>query len=694
MRTKVTLVLVFLNVALFFFIFKFERAWRTDEQLREVRRLVLGPEAADIRSLTVNSTVSGSSFSLERRGEVWWLTKPLEWPANPHAVSGIVQALKLLEHETSFSTTDLAKNGVSLATYGLDHPRLAVVFTSAEPGTAASPSTLKIGDATNDRLYILSPDGERIHVVSRALADTLALTLDQLRAPPLFTIPVFEARSLRVQSGGADQTHGADQLRGGATAGVPVRIRRDGARWTFESPHSGRGSKTDIEIAINGLDSLRAKTFDPANPPATRPAAAPALRITLEGNNRSETLYLGDPVAPPAAGVHAPEVEYYAQLEGSEPGGKPRAAIFTVVVPAELKAKLDNAPVTLRERRVLDFDPHNVTAITLAAPLQPNQPTITLQRLDPTATAADGGDWQLIRRGDPTSGPQTLPADRAAVQRLLDQLRLLSAKTTDGFVNDAPGDDQLENYGFKRPEREVTLTLSEPGASRAGTVPASAKNTTLVLQIASDANHKTYARVDPALNPKASSVYAVDFEFDRELQVTPLAWRNRQLRERLPDAARITALTLAPVAEGATPVYTHTLTAGETWDAALAAEPSARKDALTKVLAQLVSLHAQSFLQEKFTDKIFVAGEERPWRYRLDATVSLPGGTGGEQTSTLTLFLGERVGGAQQYAGSKELDVVFALDQPLLDALVPLLYPRDPGPPPAESPKPEPPVAK
>ena len=40
------------------------------------------------------------------------------------------------------------------------------------------------------------------------------------------------------------------------------------------------------------------------------------------------------------------------------------------------------------------------------------------------------------------------------------------------------------------------------------------------------------------------------------------------------------------------------------------------------------------------------------------------------------------------------LDVVFALDQPLLDALVPLLYPRDPGPPPAESPKPEPPVAK
>ena len=31
MRTKVTLVLLFLNVALFFFIFRFERRWRTDD---------------------------------------------------------------------------------------------------------------------------------------------------------------------------------------------------------------------------------------------------------------------------------------------------------------------------------------------------------------------------------------------------------------------------------------------------------------------------------------------------------------------------------------------------------------------------------------------------------------------------------------------------------------------------------------
>ena len=50
MRTKVTLVLVFLNVALFFFIFKFERGWRTERASLEARRRVLGPESADIRT--------------------------------------------------------------------------------------------------------------------------------------------------------------------------------------------------------------------------------------------------------------------------------------------------------------------------------------------------------------------------------------------------------------------------------------------------------------------------------------------------------------------------------------------------------------------------------------------------------------------------------------------------------------------
>ena len=87
-------------------------------------------------------------------------------------------------------------------------------------------------------------------------------------------------------------------------------------------------------------------------------------------------------------------------------------------------------------------------------------------------------------------------------------------------------------------------------------------------------------------------------------------------------------------------------------------------------------------MQDTFTDKVTFAGEERAWKYKLEATISLPGGAGGEQTSVTSLLLTERGGGAQQLAGAKEADAVFEIDQAFLDALWSLTY-RDPGPPPA-----------
>jgi hypothetical protein len=71
---------------------------------------------------------------------------------------------------------------------------------------------------------------------------------------------------------------------------------------------------------------------------------------------------------------------------------------------------------------------------------------------------------------------------------------------------------------------------------------------------------------------------------------------------------------------------------------------------------------------DRFVDRVNVAGEERGWRYRIDATITLTGG-GGEQTSTTSLRLTQRVGGDRQLAGSPEFNVVFEIEQPFVDAL-------------------------
>ena len=667
MRTKVTLVLIFLNVALFFFIFKFERNWRTEAASREARRRVLGPEAADIRSLEVTSTAVGGSFSLERTRDTWFLTKPLDWPANPHAASTIVHELQLLEHETAFAVADLPKNNLSLADYGLEKPKIIVTFSSrdpAVPGGAPRPTTeLRIGDTTKDgkRLYVLSPDRQRVHIVNRSLVDSLSIPLEQLRADTLLSVRVFEARSLRVV-----QTASADPARGGTPApGMRVTVRRDGTRWTFEAPHTARASKTAVELVINELNALRAKSFPSAAP---SPAAAPVLRITIEGNNRHETFFIGEPVTAAATALSRPTeprgepaaspalitTEYYAQLEG-------RNAIFTVAMSPQLLDALRNAQTALRETRILEFDASAVTKIELSSPMQPNQALLTLQRLEPPPGQAANvaPPWQIVRRGDGAQGPQTLPADRGAVQRLLEQLSLLSAKT---FKSDAPTGADLEEWGFNRPSREIALTLA-------------GSTTPLVLRIGTDANRSAfYARVGTPTDA-GTSIYQISPEIEQYLQLSPPAWRDRAVTEPLPATARINAFKLTDLESKQVLFETAVDATGEPSTAPR--DPKAVKDVITALRA----LRAKEFVPGGFAERITAAGDERPWRFQLDAAITLPGAAGAEQARTLTLFFTERLGGTQMFAGSKELDTVFSLEQPLVDALWSLAYgSRDPGP--------------
>ncbi|HOY54340.1 MAG TPA: DUF4340 domain-containing protein [Opitutaceae bacterium] len=632
MRTKVTLILIFLNVALFGFIFYVRPKFDIEEKIKATRTRVLGPESADIQSLTL---VAGpQTTALARRGEAWSITAPFNWPANPHAVSSILKELQLLEHETSFLVADLPKTGMTLADYGLDHPAASIAFTTTATPT---PVTLQLGKGTTDgnRLYILSPDGERIHVVNRRLATLLATPPEQLRSDELLSIPVFEVRSFNLQN----------------AANLRIRVRRDGDRWAFETPIDARASKTATELTIAGLAALRAKTFitEPLAPELT-PSSSASLRITLEGNNRSETLLLGAPRSTPAA--DATEIEFYAQIEKSDY----KSVVFTVSVPKPLLDQLSNAQKALRETHLYSLDPRTVTSIALRAP---RQPELTLQRVD---ASGDTITWQSITRSGEQASPSQ-PADAGLVRHLIDNLNNLTAAE---FLSDAPSRADEEAWGFNQPEREIVVT----------TTGSTTQTTTLRIGVGANRGSTAYAQFSDA-----HFVYAIDAEILRKVPVEPRAWRNRILRE-LPAGARITALAIIPLGTpDAAPLYQRQLDGAQTWDEALAAEPADRQSAIRTLLAQLRQLRAKNFAGDHFTATVATGGPERPWSYKLVATVALEGGAAGGQTSTQEILLSDRIGGTTQLAGAQDLDALFEIEQPFTDALWTLIYgPRDPGP--------------
>ena len=672
MRTKVTLVLLFLNVALFFFIFRFEREWRTEQAMLESRKRVLGPEAANLRTLEIAGPAGTPVLRLERRGETWSLTAPLEWPANQNAVQVILNQLKLLEHEASFAVADLARSAMSLADYGLDSPQASVTFEPASTGSDESgpAQTLRIGaeTPTGNRLYVLSPDGARVHVVNRSLLDSLRLTADQLRAPTFFSIPFFEVRSLSVQTA--------------AAANLRTRVRRgEGDRWMLENPIIARANRTEVQLTINRLNALETRTFlgtERGNRElAEKAGLGPrALRVTLEGNNRRETLLLGSEIGrlPVAEDPNAePDFELHAKLENEL---EDRSPVFSVAVPAVLLKTLRNAQVELRDRRILDLEQRTITSVSLSAP---GLPELSLQRLD---AGAGGTAWQMIRRSE-GNGSAPVPADREIVERLLLHLQALSARE---FLTDAPGAPDLETWGLATPrqaERVITLSL-------AGGPEAAPATVTLLLGASAGRDDLIYAKL-----ANQDSVFLVEPLILRATPVVPRVYRERVLRD-LPAGARITGITLRRNADSSV-LYQLTLNGDQTWEAAVAGETEPRREALLALRDELRTLRAQAFVIDGFPATIPINGEETVWAYRLDATLALVGGDGGAAT-TSSLYFSERLGGSTQLAGSPDLQggVVFEARQPLLDALWTLVYgPRDPGPPaslppPAPAPAPTP----
>ena len=644
MRSKVTVILIFLNVVLFYYIFHYEGAFFRDKATLEARKKVYGPEVATIESITRTSR-TGPALKIERRGESWWIAQPHDWPANRNAIDRILNELQFLEHETSFTVEDLIKSGRTLAEYGLENPAFTLTFVSAGKSYVT-----KIGDNTEiaNRLYLLSPDGTRIHVVSRSLADSIGLPIESLRSESVFTIPVFEVRSLNIQ-----------------TTALKVRLQRDAnARWGFEAPIHTRASKAKVEMTINALNALTAKSFpDIALSDLERTGLnVPSLRITLEGNLRRETLLLGttippktnpNPASPTARESTVTDLEYFAKFED-------KTDVFTVPISTALIEDLRSAQEKLRDTHVLDFDPHSVTALTLSAP---GETSLTLQQL-----VAGTPPWQSVIRL-PGQAPLTSPSDTAVVEELLQQLHLLS-KTE--FLSDAPSSMQLETWGFNRPEREIAITLSSGGGLK-GT-----EGSSITLQIGVGADKGiAFARVPPA-----PFVYQIVPDILEASPVLARHYRQRLLRT-LPEGAKIQGLSLTQL-EGEAPIYVKQLNETQTtWDLVVADESEARRKAIGVMLIQLHTLRAKRFTADSFNpDHADTPQGPRPWKYRLDIISSFAGGSGTAAKSTSTLFLTERLGGNTQIAGTAEFGgPVFEIPQELVDALFTLIYreKNDPG---------------
>lgn len=608
MRFRLTIILVLLNLALFtllYFLAKGPTGPRSGSSALLAQGVVQGAE-----KIQIENPETGQEWMIEKRAATWRITSPVLWPANPFAVSRILNQLQFLEEVTRFAVSDIEQSGQSLADFGLDPPKATLTLHHR-----GAQSQIAIGQGTEvgNRLYVLSPDRANVVVVNRELLDSITFELEAMRSQEIFDIPLFETRSVSLKIGD-----------------LPVRIVRDGGGWKFETPVETTADTARVESAINRLTGMRLVDFSEEDQ-QVHGLESPRMRLTLEGNNRRQTVIIGNRVED-----NLQVLRYYAKLADS-------ATVF-VLSAGPLSDFFDSLD-RLRERQFVQLERDAITSITISAGEQSTQ----LQKLEQ-------GGWQVPVK-DARRSFLVWPADPTVIDGLIEAILGLRAIV---FVSDSPSAADLESFGFNHPQRRVAIQ-------------AASQQSSILIGDFDGEEQALYVKIE-----EAPFVYQVEENrLLNLLELRPLHYRLRVLEEQ-PPSARILSIALTdlqsdellfsirsdpPEEEGA---KTGILERGI--EEALAGIEEPDRQSARLLISQVRKFAVKSFPREQNPEGHQIGDRFLRWRYLLRAQLRLPGGDEA-QIRTRQFTFTERIGGTTQIGYSPDHATAFELTQELIDAI-------------------------
>lgn len=620
MRFKFTAVLLLLNLIAFGILLTYRQKDAANTSQDSGLSAIIGQRLVEADRIQITGREIPTPRVLIRDGADWNLIQPMQWSANYFAVNRILNQLQFIEEKATFTLDEIQRTGQDLGDFGLDQPILEISISEDN----ANPIRLSIGNTTEigNNIYLLGPDQQQIYVVSRNVIDSLLVDLMDLRNREIYNIPVFEIDALSVLIDTTQSQTGND---------LRVYLKRTNAGWLFEAPITAEADPTLVANTINALASTKVIRFiqPEASDPVLQGLNAPSMRITINGNKRSQTLLLGNKEIGEKG-----EDNYFAQLEGNP-------SIFTV--DAAAFDQLREAQEALRERNFMQFNPEALTAINISE----NGTQVRLQKIET-------GGWHVIQGKNETTAIQPYHADPTIIAQLISDLQNTKAS---GFAIDAPDQTDLNQMGFDQPRRTVTLFLQN-------------EKEPLTLQLAhpTDENKQLYAKTN-----RAPYIYQVERRQTlNNLPLNALNYRTRRL-DTLPDSARIRTLKLEDISTGVTLLDFALNQETTDWPTALADLNPQNQEAVVTLLAYIRNFQIEAYQTNDYQDAFPLDSKKtRRWKYRLSAQIQLPGGE--EDLIKIKEYVfTERLSGTRQGGGSQELNTTFFLHQELINTLQPFI---------------------
>jgi hypothetical protein len=368
-----------------------------------------GLEAEQIEWIEL-AQAEGASVRLEKRGEAWRITQPVDAPADRLAADGVASALADLASESVFdpAAEDAAQRPEAPESYGLARePRVRFA-------AAGKPYALRLGDPTPvaGNTYVAADGDARVFVVPQWQTNTLAKPLSELREARLFD---FEREKLLKIA--------LAWPSGGAT------LEKKGEEWRVTAPLDDAADEVAVQSLISDLVALRAEAFLDAAPSAAELGLdAPVYRIelALEGG-ASYALSLG------------------AEREGERVAARSGAS-GAVEVAASLLERLPKSASALRDKTLADFVSSDAQRFTLTF-------------------NAPNGEPLVVNGTSSADGWKTEPAmDAGAASALMAEVASLRGRE---IAAESLGRAELAAFGLAPPRVRIEVRGAGEGAAAA-----------------------------------------------------------------------------------------------------------------------------------------------------------------------------------------------------------------------------------
>ena len=338
-------------------------------------------EASDVNKIVVTSADS-RKLVLEKAGANWRMTEPVNAAADTFAVDSLVRAVTGLR-----SSGEVQVDAQNRDSVGVDTPRYTVELTAAGGKSA----TVNVGNrsAVGGNAYVkLSKEG-KTYVVSADAFTQLDKPFTSYRQQKLVTASAAELKQIEI-------TRDDGKL----------VLHKTGNDWQVVEPQkmpAESSEVSDLTFAITGLNATEfVKESDVPAP--LRPNSASALTVAI-----STQAPATQPATQPAASQPAMTVIRFGGYDnilkknvyvGTSDG------LLAKVPATSLETFRNKKPIDLRDRRVLDVDPANVSSIAIV--------TENLPTTQPTTKPASRNEVVVERKKQDLAMGPNLPATNAA----------------------------------------------------------------------------------------------------------------------------------------------------------------------------------------------------------------------------------------------------------------------------------------